>query len=56
MAKSSDEPDVATQIMARMVRMPPKQHKDMKLGSKSKTNASENAIPPKKRGRPKKID
>jgi hypothetical protein len=28
--------DVATRIMERMVRMPPKQHKDMKLGRKAK--------------------
>jgi hypothetical protein len=34
MAKSPNqsEPDVATRIMERMVRMPPKKHKDMKLG------------------------
>jgi hypothetical protein len=34
--KSPDqsEPDVATRIMERMVRMPPKQHKDMKLGKR----------------------
>jgi hypothetical protein len=35
MANPSDQkmiPDVATQIMERMVCMPPKQHKDMKLG------------------------
>jgi hypothetical protein len=36
MAKSPDqsEPDVATRIMERMVRMPPKPHKDMKLGKR----------------------
>jgi hypothetical protein len=34
MAKSPSqtEPDIATRIMERMVRMPPKQHKDMKVG------------------------
>jgi hypothetical protein len=42
MANSSDQktPDVATRIMERMVRMPPKQHKDMKLG-KHKAKAAD---------------
>jgi hypothetical protein len=35
------EPDVATRIMERMVCMPPKQHKDMKLG-KGKAKSSKN--------------
>jgi hypothetical protein len=36
MAKAPDEktPDVATQIMARMVRMPPKPHSEMKIGKR----------------------
>jgi hypothetical protein len=36
MAKSPDQkkPDVATRIMERMVRMPPKPHKEMKLGKR----------------------
>jgi hypothetical protein len=52
MANHSDQkiPDVATQIMERMVRMPPKQHKDMKLG---KRKASPKASGPEKGGRPK---
>jgi hypothetical protein len=32
--KASDGPDIATRIMARMVRMPPKPHKEMKLGKR----------------------
>jgi hypothetical protein len=36
-------PDVATRIMERMVRMPPKQHKEMKLG-KRKTKASQHQL------------
>jgi hypothetical protein len=34
MAKTPDDvaPDIATQIMQRMVRMPPKHHEDMKVG------------------------
>jgi hypothetical protein len=39
------EPDIATRIMERMVRMPPKQHKDMKLG-KSKARAVQKANRP----------
>jgi hypothetical protein len=42
--------DVATRIMERMVRMPPKQHKDMKLG-KPKAKISAKANPSKKRRR-----
>jgi hypothetical protein len=39
MSKTPDQTsDIATRIMERMVRMPPKQHKDMKLG-KSKAKA-----------------
>jgi hypothetical protein len=30
--KPPKKSDIATKIMERMVRMPPKQHKDMKLG------------------------
>jgi hypothetical protein len=42
MAKSPNqtEPDAATRIMERMVRMPPKHHKDMKLG-KHKAKAAD---------------
>ena len=49
MAKTSEEktPDIATRIMEHMVRMPPKQHKDMKLG-KPRTKAE-----PKERPAPK---
>jgi hypothetical protein len=46
MAKSPNqsEPDVATRIMERMVRMPPKPHKEMKLGKrKSKESQKEKA-------------
>jgi hypothetical protein len=46
MAKAPDEktPDVATQIMARMVRMPPKPHDEMKLGKpRGKPNKSPKA-------------
>jgi hypothetical protein len=42
-------PDIATRIMESMVRMPPKLHKDMKLG-KSKTKASAKAGPSEKCG------
>jgi len=38
-------PDVATRIMERMVRMPPKPHKDMKLG-KSKARVVQKANRP----------
>jgi hypothetical protein len=51
MAKSpaQKEPDVATRIMERMVRMPPKMHKEMKLG-KRKPKAAAKASLSKKRG------
>jgi hypothetical protein len=41
MAKPSDQktPDVATRIMERMVRMPPKQHKEMKIGKRKTVDA-----------------
>jgi hypothetical protein len=45
-----DEP--TRRIAERLLNMPPKQHKDMKLG-KSKVKAGATATPPKKRGRPK---
>jgi hypothetical protein len=48
MAKTPDQiaPDIATKIMERMVRMPPKPHKEMKLG-KRKAKASPRVRPPK---------
>jgi hypothetical protein len=49
MAKSpgKKEPDVATQIMERMVRMPPKPHSAMKVGKrKAKAGAKENPKKP----------
>jgi hypothetical protein len=44
-APKQPRPDIATRIMERMVRMPPKQHKEMKLG---KRKAKDKREPPKK--------
>jgi len=51
MAKPPDEkPDVATEIMKRMVRMPPKPHEDMKVGKrKPKAGATGRQRKPPKR-------
>ncbi|MFZ1962360.1 MAG: hypothetical protein WAU78_02635 [Roseiarcus sp.] len=43
-------PDIATKIMAAMVRMPPKPHEKMKL-KKSKTKAEKKANPARERGK-----
>jgi hypothetical protein len=48
MAKAPDQdiPDVATRIMERMVRMPPKPHSEMKIGKrKAKASPKENPAP-----------
>jgi hypothetical protein len=43
-------PDIATRIMERMVHMPPKHHKDMKLGTrKPKAGESSNPRPKKEK-------
>jgi hypothetical protein len=48
MAKPSGQaPDIATRIMERMVRMPPKRHKDMKVGER-KVKANTKARPSRK--------
>ena len=52
--KDETAPDIATQIMAAMVRMPPKPHDEMKLG-KRKAKAKPSASP-KKRRRPAPSD
>jgi hypothetical protein len=36
MAKSRDQLEATKQLMAALGRMPPKQHKDMKVGAKKK--------------------
>jgi hypothetical protein len=56
MAKKSPEqsmPDIATRIMERMVRMPPKPHKEMKLGKgkPSKKPTSDSKFRPARKGR-----
>jgi hypothetical protein len=53
MANDPDQkvPDIATKIMAAMVRMPPKPHEEMKMG-KSKAKSGPGASPQKRR-RPK---
>ncbi|WP_158816927.1 hypothetical protein [Methylocapsa sp. S129] len=46
MANSPSVPDIATQIMAAMVRMPPKPHEEMKLG-KGKQKKAKSPAPRK---------
>jgi hypothetical protein len=46
-------PDIATQIMQRMVKMPPKHHEDMKVG-KSAARVEAKANLRKKREKPEK--
>lgn len=52
-AVDKNPPDIATQIMQRMVRMPPKLHEDMKIG-KSAVRAAAKANLRKKREKPEK--
>jgi hypothetical protein len=50
MAKQPQLDEATRQIAERLLRLPPKQHKDMKIGNR-KAKASQKASPPKKRGR-----
>jgi hypothetical protein len=47
MANPPDQksPDIATQIMAAMVRMPPKPHEEMKLGKSKGQSGQKNKKP-----------
>lgn len=54
MAKSqSSDIEGAKRLMAALGRLPPKQHKDMKLG-KAKPKVAPDASPKRLRGRPRK--
>jgi hypothetical protein len=53
MAQKPDLDEPTRQIAERLLNMPPKQHKDMKVG-KHKAKVSPKASRPKKGGRPRK--
>jgi len=52
-AQKPDLDEATIQIAERLLNMPPKQHKDMKVG-KLKAKVSTTARPPKERGHPPK--